>query len=69
MTNIAACGLAVALGLGACSPTYTMTDDIDLSWDFVLTPTKFGDDLHSPYVRVLGSTSLDGSGGVSRRAG
>lgn len=51
MTKLAACGLAVALGLGACAPTYTMTDDIDLTWDFVLTPSTFDDALHSPYVR------------------
>jgi hypothetical protein len=51
MTKLAACGLVVALGLGACTPTYTMTDDIDVTWDFTLTPTRFGDDLHSPYVR------------------
>jgi MYXO-CTERM domain-containing protein len=51
MTKIAACGLAIALGTGACTPSYTMTDDIDLTWDFTLTPSKFGDDLHSPYVR------------------
>jgi MYXO-CTERM domain-containing protein len=51
MTNLAACSLAIALGLGACSPRYTMTDDIDLTWDFTLTPTLFDDDLHSPYVR------------------
>jgi hypothetical protein len=28
-----------------------MTDDIDLTWDFTLTPSKFDDDLHSPYVQ------------------
>lgn len=28
-----------------------MTDDIDLTWDFGLTPRRFDDNLHSPYVR------------------
>ncbi|TMQ10792.1 MAG: hypothetical protein E6J91_25150 [Deltaproteobacteria bacterium] len=28
-----------------------MTDDVDLTWDFVLTPVRFEDNLHSPYVR------------------
>ena len=51
MTKSVVCCCAVALGLGACGSTYTMTDDIDLTWDFSLTPSKFDDDLHSPYVR------------------
>ena len=43
------CPLLVA---GACtSPDITLTDDIDLTWDFSITPTKFGDTLHTPYVR------------------
>jgi MYXO-CTERM domain-containing protein len=46
-----AVGLAVALVGAACGPTYSMTDDIDLTWDFGLTPRRFDDDLHSPYVR------------------
>ena len=50
MTKIGLC-LAVAVGVGACGPTYSMTDDIDLTWDFTLTPTRFEDNLHSPYVR------------------
>ena len=44
-------GLALALVGAACGPTYSMTDDIDLTWDFGLTPRRFDDDLHSPYVR------------------
>jgi hypothetical protein len=28
-----------------------MTDDIDLTFDFALTPRRFDDSLHSPYVR------------------
>ena len=44
-------GLALALVGAACGPTYSMTDDIDLTFDFALTPRRFDDDLHSPYVR------------------
>src|SRR5262245_12750658 len=44
-------GVALALAVAGCSPTYSMTDDIDLTWDFTLTPTRFEDNLHSPYVR------------------
>lgn len=51
MAKLALCGLVVALGLGACGPTYHMTDDVDLTWDFELTLSRFDDDLHSPYVR------------------
>jgi len=51
MTKTVACCFAVVLGLGACGSTYTMTDDIDLTWDFSLTPSRFDDDLHTPYVR------------------
>ena len=51
MTKSGACWVAVALGVGACGSTYTMTDDVDLTWDFSLTPSKFDDNLHSPYVR------------------
>ena len=46
-----ALGLALALIGAACGPTYSMTDDIDLTWDFGLTPRRFDDNLHSPYVR------------------
>jgi MYXO-CTERM domain-containing protein len=28
-----------------------MTDDIDLTWDFSLTPSRFEDELHAPYVQ------------------
>ena len=57
--------LAAALAAGACGPTYSMTDDIDLTWDFTLTPRRFEDNLHSPYVRgtlvtVFASSSDDG---------
>jgi len=50
-----AVGLALAL-VGACGPTYSMTDDVDLTWDFAVTPRRFDDDLHSPYVRGAGVT-------------
>jgi MYXO-CTERM domain-containing protein len=43
--------IAVALAVGACGPSYSMTDDVDLTWDFALTPWRFDDLLHSPYVR------------------
>ena len=36
---------------GACGPTITMTDDIDLTWDWGPTLTRFEDSLHGPYVR------------------
>jgi uncharacterized protein (TIGR03382 family) len=36
----------------ACGgPDITLTDDIDLTWDFGFTLARFGDTLHSPYVR------------------
>jgi hypothetical protein len=44
-------GLALALVGAACGPTYSMTDDVDLTWDFALTLRRFEDNLHSPYVR------------------
>jgi MYXO-CTERM domain-containing protein len=44
-------GLVLALVGAACGPTYSMTDDVDLTWDFALTPRRFDDNLHSPYVR------------------
>lgn len=58
-------GLALALVGAACGPTYSMTDDIDLTWDFGLTPRRFDDNLHSPYVRgavvtVFAHSSDDG---------
>lgn len=38
--------------LAACGRTVTLTDDIDLTWDFQLTPfDRYVDKLHSPYVR------------------
>lgn len=45
------CAVVVALAVAGCEPTYSMTDDVDLTWDFVLTPVRFEDNLHSPYVR------------------
>ena len=50
-TGPCAVGILLALAVGACGPTYSMTDDIDLTWDFALTPRRFADNLHSPYVR------------------
>lgn len=45
------CALGLALAVAACGPTYSMTDDVDLTWDFAITPRRFEDHLHSPYVR------------------
>lgn len=52
MTKLGLCGAAalMGVGLGACGATYTMTDDIDLSWDFVAVATRFDAHLHTPYV-------------------
>jgi len=48
-----AVGVAFAFTLAAagCGASYSMSDDIDLTWDFALTPRQFDDNLHSPYVR------------------
>ena len=43
--------LLVACLATACGPTITLTDDIDLTWDFAPTLTRFEDSLHGPYVR------------------
>jgi hypothetical protein len=43
--------LAGALALGGCGPKITLTDDIDLTWDFALTFSRFDDTLHTPYVK------------------
>jgi MYXO-CTERM domain-containing protein len=51
MTRAGVFCLVVAVGLGACGPTYRMTDDVDVTWDFGFTLSKFDDDLHAPYVR------------------
>lgn len=37
--------------LGACGPTITITDSIDLTWDLEFTLNRFEDNLHDPYVR------------------
>jgi hypothetical protein len=41
----------LAVALGACGPKITLTDDIDLTWDFGLTISHFEDSLHTPYVK------------------
>ncbi len=43
--------LALAVALGACGPTITLTDDVDLTWDFGPTLQRFKDDLHTPYIK------------------
>jgi hypothetical protein len=50
------CAVGLALAVAGCGPTYSMTDDIDLTWDFTLTPRRFDDNLHSPYVRGTRTT-------------
>lgn len=44
--------------VGACGPTITLTDDIDLTWDWGPTLTRFEDSLHGPYVRGTKTTLL-----------
>jgi MYXO-CTERM domain-containing protein len=51
MMRLGICAVGIALAAAACGPTYSMTDDVDLTWDFTLTPRRFEDNLHSPYVR------------------
>jgi hypothetical protein len=51
MMRPGSCAVVVALAVAACGPTYSITDDIDLTWDFSFTPWRFEDNLHSPYVR------------------
>src|SRR5574337_116252 len=43
--------LVLVLLVAACGPDYYLTDDVDLTWDFSITLSRFKDDLHSPYVR------------------
>lgn len=42
--------LAAALAAPGCTADVTLTDSIDLTWDFA-TLERFDDELHSPYVR------------------
>src|SRR5262245_55833448 len=55
MGKLASCALVLVLGLGGCvgrtGPTYTITDDIDLTFDFGFTQSPLVNDLHGPYVR------------------
>ncbi len=48
--------LLLALLLGACGPTITLTDDIDLTWDWGPSLTRFENSLHSPYVQGTAMT-------------
>src|SRR5690606_13896076 len=34
-----------------CGETITLTDDLDVTWDFGLTLASFEDELHTPYVQ------------------
>jgi hypothetical protein len=40
----------LALVVGACGPTITLSDEIDLTWDFAPSWSRFDATLHSPYV-------------------
>lgn len=44
------CCVAGLLGLGACEPAVSITDDVDRTWDFSSTQTDEDARLHSPYV-------------------
>ncbi len=48
--------LILAATLGACGPTITLTDDVDVTWDFKLTLDRFDSTLHAPYVRGAKTT-------------
>src|SRR5262245_3663294 len=50
MTKWIPLSLVLAGAIG-CGPTISITDDLDLTWDFDLTPARFDDDLHTPYVK------------------
>jgi uncharacterized protein (TIGR03382 family) len=39
------------VGLAACGDTITLSDDVDLTWDFAASVDGFDDDLHTPYVK------------------
>lgn len=54
--------------LGACGETITVSDDIDLTWDFAVTPLdRFDSDLHVPYVRGTEATLRVSSDDDDRR--
>jgi len=42
--------LVAAVGAG-CGETITLTDDLDLTWDFGITLARFDEELHTPYVK------------------
>ncbi len=48
--------LLVACLASACGPTITLTDDIDVTWDFAPTLDRFDSTLHAPYVRGTKTT-------------
>ncbi len=52
MTVLSRLTLGAALAVvAACTPTVTITDSVDFTWDFGLTLDRFEDNLHDPYVR------------------
>jgi hypothetical protein len=60
----------VSLSLAACGETITVSDDIDITWDFELTPfDRFDSELHVPYVRGTATTLHVSSDDDDRRFG
>ena len=65
--------LLLLLTIAACGRTVTLTDDIDLTWDFKLTPfDRYKQDLHEPYVQgaklTMWASSDDDSDNLSKWA-
>ena len=48
MMKIGLCGIAIVVGVGACGPTYTMTDDIDNTDTVLEAGLGFAVDLKKP---------------------
>ena len=51
MTRLALLVAAVLPLAAACSDTVTISDSVDVTWDFDLTLDRFKNELHEPYVR------------------
>src|SRR5215470_12508302 len=43
--------LSLLVLAAGCGPDISLTDDIDLTWDFGLTFASFDSTLHTPYVK------------------
>ena len=50
LVQLGAIAAAVAALVGCSGAHYTLTDDVDLTWDFLSLPTRFDAALHAPYV-------------------